>query len=131
MKLACCGDNCNFCPRYTATLSNDVEKLKEIAILWKNVGWRKNVDAPEELRCLGCEFFTEPCAYNVKECCKEKNIENCGKCIEYPCLKIKKAFERIQINAEKFKGILSKEMYEIFHKAFFLKQENLDKIRNE
>lgn len=30
--LGCCGDDCECCPRYIATKSNDREKLKEAAI---------------------------------------------------------------------------------------------------
>ena len=130
VKLACCGDDCGFCPRYTATLNKDEDKLREIAVLLKKIGWRKNVDPPETLVCYGCEAFNETCEYNVRECCIKKNIENCGKCENYPCDKIGNAFEITRNNAENFKRILSKEDYEIFVKAFFSKKENLEKERN-
>lgn len=35
VKLACCGDDCSFCPRYVATLNKNEDKLRGIAILWK------------------------------------------------------------------------------------------------
>jgi len=129
-KIACCGDACNYCPRYTATLNKDNERMKEIAILWNKIGWRESIDPPEKLVCYGCEFFEDPCEYNVKECCLEKKIENCGECSGYPCEKIKNAFEITQKNAEKFKDILSDEEYRFFEKAFFSKKENLEKVRN-
>ncbi|MFX1258194.1 MAG: DUF3795 domain-containing protein [Promethearchaeota archaeon] len=130
IKIACCGDNCSFCPRYSATLSNNDELLKEIAVLWKKIGWRDKIDPPEKLLCFGCETFNEECEYNVRGCCIEKKIENCGKCDNYPCNIIEKAFEITQINAKKFRDILSKEEYKIFKKAFFLKKENLDRVRD-
>ena len=127
-KIAYCGDCCNYCPKYIATLSGSKEKLKEAAILMKKVGWRYNLDDLEKTKCEGCQDV-EICEYGVKKCCIERNIENCGKCTDYPCSKIEKAFEITKINAEKFKKILSKEEYEMFHKAFFLKKENLEAVR--
>lgn len=131
MKLACCGDDCSFCPRYIATLNQDEHKLREIAVLWQKIGWRENIDPPETLACYGCETFNRPCEYCVRECCMEKSIENCGKCKSYPCDRIEKAFEITRMNVERFKDILSKDDYEIFIKAYFSKKENLDKVYRE
>ena len=131
IKLACCGDDCSSCPRYIATLNKNEDKLRGIAILWKKIGWRKNIDPPETLVCYGCDTFNETCEYGVRECCIEKNNENCGKCESYPCDKIETAFETTRNNAEKYKDILSKEDYEIFVKAFFSKKNNLDKVNCE
>ena len=80
------------------------------------------------MKCEGCQDVGA-CEFGVKECCIEKNIINCGKCVDYPCPKIENAFEITNINIEKFKKILSKEDYEIFQKAYFLKKENLEKER--
>ena len=128
IKLASCGDDCSFCPRYNATLNKDEHKLREIAILWKKIGWRKNIDPPETLACHGCDTFNGTCEYNVRECCIEKHIENCGKCESYPCDRIENAFEIARNNLKKYKDILSKEDCEIFVKAFFSKKDNLDKV---
>jgi len=125
IKLAYCGDNCSKCPRYVATLSGDIEKLKESAILMKKAGWGRDMSDIEGLKCLGCQDI-ESCEYGVKECCIERGIENCGQCVNYPCAQISKAFEITRGYAENFKSILSKEEYNIFHEAFFLKKENLD-----
>lgn len=125
MKLAYCGDVCSLCPRYIATLIGKKEELSEVAILLKKVGWRDEIKPAEEMLCHGCQDI-EVCEYDVKDCCKEKKIENCGKCSKYPCPKINKAFEITKLNAVKFKKILAKEEYELFYKAFFLKKEHLD-----
>ena len=130
-KLACCGDDCSSCPRYVATLNKNEDKLRGIAILWKKIGWRKNIDSPETLVCYGCDTFNETCEYGVRECCIENNNENCGKCESYPCDKIENAFKITRNNAEKYKAILSKEDYEIFVKAFFSKKSNLDNVNRE
>ena len=127
-KIAYCGDNCAYCPKYIATISGSIEKLNQAALIMEKVGWRYNLDDSEKNKCEGCQDVEE-CEYGVKECCIERNIENCGKCIDYPCSKIEKAFEITEINVEKFKKILSEEEYDLFRKAFFLKKENLEKER--
>ena len=127
-KIAYCGDNCVYCPKFIATLSGSKEKLHQAAVLMSKVGWRYNLEDPEKNKCNGCQDVEE-CEYDVKKCCIERKIENCGKCSNYPCPKIEKAFEITEKNTEKFKNILSKEEYDLFRKAFFLKKENLEKER--
>jgi hypothetical protein len=46
-----CGDDCDACPRYIATQSNDMEQLKKLAVLWHKVGYRNKIVPPEELAC--------------------------------------------------------------------------------
>ena len=130
-KLACGGDDCGFCPRYTATFNKNEDNLRDIAILWKPIGWRKHLDPPDTLVCSGCETFTEPCEHNVRACCIEKKIENCGQCTRYPCDTIEKAFELTRTNAETYKHTLSTEEYALFVKAFFSKKHNLDNVNYE
>ena len=125
-KIAYCGDCCTYCPKYITNLSGSRKEIKDVGYLMKRVGWRYNLDEPEKMKCRGCQDV-EKCEYGVKECCIERKIENCGKCIDYPCSKIENAFEITEINVEKFKKILSKVEYEIFRKAFFLKKEYLEK----
>lgn len=127
-KLAYCGDCCNYCPRHNATLSGNKQEIKDVAILWKKIGWPYNLENPEKMKCQGCQDI-EKCEYGIKECCIERNIENCGKCVDYPCSIVEKAFKITEGYAKNFKSILSKEEYDVFHKAYFLKKENLDKER--
>ena len=130
IKLGCCGDDCSVCPRYVATLSGSKDELKEAVKLSKKVGWNLEKTDPEEFVCHGCQDI-ESCEYKVKECCIEKNIENCGQCVNYPCPIIENAFEITRGYVEKFKNLLSEAEYKTFQKAFFSKKENLDKVRNE
>jgi hypothetical protein len=106
-----------------------MEKLREYAIVLKKVGWRDKIVAPEEILCNGCATYSEPCEYNIRECCLEREVENCGKCDKYPCNKVENAFKITDLNAEKFKDILTKEEYEIFSKSFFSKKKNLDQVK--
>ena len=128
LKLAFCGDDCNFCPRYIATQSGSEERLREAALLWKQAGWRDAISPPAEMVCYGCEQ-AERCTYNIRECALKRQVNNCGECKDYPCEKVLKAFERTDTYAKKCKEILSPKDYECLQKAFFSKRENLDKVR--
>ena len=130
LKLAFCGNDCNVCPRYIATLSGDEEQLKEAALMWKRAGWRDAVLSPEEIVCHGCSSVSW-CRYGIRECALEKGVDNCGKCQDYPCEKLLKAFERTESYAKNIKESFSKEDYECFQKAFFLKKESLDRVNRE
>ncbi|MGB3480002.1 MAG: DUF3795 domain-containing protein [bacterium] len=122
-KLAYCGNDCNFCPRYIGTENNNTDELESSAEIWYKVGWRDRILTPDEMKCSGCSSAKE-CRYRIKECCAEKNIDNCGYCEEYACKKLKNTFKKTKEYKEKSKPILSKEDYKLLEKAFFLKKEN-------
>ena len=128
--LGFCGDDCNYCPRYIATRSGDVERLKEVAALWKIIGWRDTIVSPEEMTCRGCSSVNR-CTLGIRECALEKGIENCGKCNDYPCEKILKIFKENNLLADNCKELLSEKDNECFQKAFFDKKERLDRIYKE
>ncbi len=131
LELAYCGDDCNLCPRYIATQSNSVEKLKEVAVLWEKVGWRQNNVPPEEMVCYGC-VTVKKCIYDdIRKCAKEKGIANCGFCPDYPCGKIETVFSQTETYAKLCKKICSKEEYECLRKAFFSKKQKLDKVNKQ
>ena len=126
-----CGDDCELCPRYIATKSNDREKLKEAAILWKKVGLKDQIVTPEEMICNGCASL-EKCHYNdIRECAEDKEIGNCGKCNEYPCVKINEVFEKTRSYAQQCKEMCGSNDYKRLYKAFFSKKERLDAIHME
>jgi len=126
VKLGYCGDNCEICPRYIATLSGDKSELQKVAILWKKAGFRDTLEEPKYLICYGCHF-SKVCVYeDVRKCCIEKDIDNCGNCSSYPCEKISTAFKKTKILTEKCKEILSNDEFDILNGAFFKKKEYLD-----
>lgn len=80
-----CGLYCGACGVYIATQENDVEKMQNIA---------KTLNQTlEETWCDGCgserksAYCSQKCTF-IK-CAKEKNIEFCGSCNEYPCEQLK------------------------------------------
>ena len=126
-----CGDDCEQCPRYIATKSGDRGKLKEAAELWQKVGLNDKIVTPEEMICHGCASL-EKCHYNdIRECAKNKKIDNCGKCIEYPCEKINAVFDKTSSYAHQCKEACTASDYERLNEAFFLKKKRLDAIHSE
>ena len=83
-KLAApCGLYCGACGVYIATLEND-EKIRE--------KFSKAFGAPiSETRCMGCmsdnqdDIFLYCKVCPIKTCVKQKNIEGCFQCGDYPC----------------------------------------------
>ena len=76
---AACGLFCPACSLYIAT-REDPERLKKIA---------EGFDLPvEKVRCDGCRaerrgFYCQTCKMIV--CSREKGLDFCGRCEEYPC----------------------------------------------
>jgi len=87
--IAYCGYNCKKCPVYIATINEDIDLLRQIVITpgvsnreldIKNIGCFGccNNDSVNHL-CLNC---------TIRLCAKEKNIQSCGYCNEFPCVKL-------------------------------------------
>lgn len=127
-NIGFCGDNCLSCPRYLATLSNDNNKLKEVAVMWKRVGWRDKVISIDEIKCRGCKTV-KWCRYNdIRECAINKKLSNCGECIDYPCKILISVFDKTESYANDCKLNFNEEDYILLNKAFFTKRKNLDLI---
>lgn len=85
-KLASvCGLYCGSCGVFIATQENDIEKLQNIA---------KSLNQTyDETLCDGCgaerksAYCKKMCTF-IK-CAEERNIEFCGQCNDYPCVKLK------------------------------------------
>ena len=130
VKSGYCGDDCNYCPRYLATVSGDEKRLEEVAVLWQMIGWRNGPTPPEEMICHGCETVKQ-CGFGIRECAIEKGIENCGKCRDYPCEKLSKIFENNEKEAVFCQKNFPEKDFKLFEKAFFSKKERLDKTYQE
>ncbi len=125
LKLAFCGNDCNKCQRYIAT-RNGTEQLKQVAVLWKRLGYRNDIEYPEKMICYGCPSVTS-CGYGIKECALENEVDNCGKCSKYPCNKTEDMFRRAFTHAGRMKNKCSKEDYEHILSAVNDKKVNLDR----
>lgn len=98
-----CGLNCNDCPAFITTTTNNDELRQETADEWNeryNATGRSPI-TKEDINCLGCLSVIEPVYKHCKECkvriCGiEKEIQNCGECSDYKtCTKISSLHEQI------------------------------------
>ena len=120
-KITLCGDNCLECPRYLAKSKSELEK---VAALWFRVGWRDKIVSADDIKCLGCSSHKQ-CTYHLVECIKEKNIEKCNQCTQFPCHKIKDMLYRSKEYEKKCREICTDEEYRMLKFAFFDKERNL------
>lgn len=97
--LGICGLNCGQCGAFIATKENSDEKREAVAEKWRKEYGKADLKT-EDVNCLGCLSKIEPTIYHCKECnirkCGfEKEVENCSKCIEYPCETISKFLQAV------------------------------------
>ena len=130
VKNGCCGDICTICPRYTATRNNDKARLRQIAGIFHMLGWRDREEPPEEMACYECDSVKN-CRLGIKECVSQREIANCGECIEYPCDRLSAILENNLSEVAICKDKLSEEDGALFEKAFFSKKDRLDNINKK
>lgn len=120
-EIAFCGIDCEKCVKFKDRFA---EKAKEIIKSIEESGldeWQKHEPRDEEfnygdfkkgliwfekyMRCVGCLDGGGNLDCIIKKCCKEKNLDACNKCSNFPCEKIKKFKEEMGIDVENnFKG---------------------------
>ena len=119
-----CGDNCAYCPRHTAETNEELQKAADLynKLGWKN--WKNEKYSSEEIKCLGCISHIY-CGFGLKECLKERNLQKCNECSEFPCEKIDKMLQKSNELEKVCKEICTEEEFMNLKKAFFEKEENL------
>ncbi len=126
-KISFCGDVCTECPRYVATIANDINALKSFAELWFKLGFRPKVVDPEEIKCLGCSKDMV-CSNGINDCEHLETIMNCGECDSFPCAKINAVFEKTDNVIKTCKDKCAESEYNVLCKAFFMKRQILTEI---
>jgi hypothetical protein len=129
--IGICGDNCQFCPRYVATKEGRPEALEKVKELWVRLGLRDPDFPAHALACHGCKPENR-CAYSeLRACTKERMVDNCGLCHEYPCDLIMAAFDKTEkLYFHAIRVCTPSEMAAL-KKAFFTKRQTLDQIHRE
>jgi hypothetical protein len=129
--LAYCGSRCDICPRYEATIADDMNRLTELAELWFRCGWRDQILPPEEMKCNGCH---PPiwCRYEIPNCAALHEVKNCGVCNEYEsCATLQDMFTRNAAYKDQCEAVCSPEEFEMLKKTCFSKRTNLELARSE
>lgn len=80
---------CNECPVYIATERDD-ESMRRFLALEFSDGERKFY--PKDISCCGCRTVSADCNKfgkncRIRKCCKEKHVNLCAECKEFPCKK--------------------------------------------
>jgi len=93
--IAFCGLDCHECGAFMATKNDDDEKRSEVAKIWSK---QFGADIkPADINCDGCHsdgenIFAHCKVCEIRKCGKEKNVDNCAYCAEYPCEKLGMVF---------------------------------------
>jgi hypothetical protein len=109
--VGCCGITCSECEIYKATKTNDYraralilnrdkERFDETfrSLYGREYGL-------EDINCDGCSsngrvfWYIDNC--EIRACCLNRNHENCAQCREYPCVVLKKLFEKSHVDAKR------------------------------
>jgi len=96
--VAVCGINCEVCPAYIATASDDDELRRKTAEQWSK---QYNADIkPEHINCVGCLSKEGPVINHcnvceIRRCGMEREVLNCAHCSEYACEKLNKFLEMV------------------------------------
>ena len=95
-----CGLNCCTCPIYVATREKDEDKRRRMrADIAEEIRKHYGVEyKPEDITdCDGCwsegdRLFAGSNNCRIRKCVRQKRIQNCAHCAEYPCKRLKKFF---------------------------------------
>jgi len=133
--ISLCGFKCNICPAYKSNIKTESDRARV------DEGWKKFHCSPgwiyEEEYCEGCSngfrYSEKPplrdyCA--IRRCALLNKVENCGRCFDYPCPRIKRFIHGVNLIAERTRRIGTKEEYDTFVQPH-LNKDRLDKINEE
>jgi len=92
-----CGLDCHECGAFLATKENSDKKRTEVAQEWSRL-FKAEVK-PEDINCEGCLsdgglLFNYCKVCEIRKCGKEKDLLNCGYCVEYSCHKLDFIFSK-------------------------------------
>jgi len=98
--ISFCGLTCHKCPIYLATREQDQNKKLQMRIeIARQINdlYKEKMQAEDVTDCDGCKtekgrLFSGCKKCEIRKCARDKAIENCAYCSEYPCEKLEKFF---------------------------------------
>ena len=98
--LTYCGLLCDGCPIYWMSIETDSarkEKMRTVLVEMTRELYGMEMTAEEFTECDGCltttgKLFAACLECYMRKCAREKKLENCGYCSDYPCEHVKKIF---------------------------------------
>lgn len=96
--IAFCGLVCSECPAYVATIADDDAKRAAVAKQWSQE-YGDEITA-SMINCLGCHasddsVFSHPVTCKIRLCGRERGVETCGHCEDYPCTILEEFFKMV------------------------------------
>ncbi|MHC4926069.1 MAG: DUF3795 domain-containing protein [Planctomycetota bacterium] len=95
MDISSCGMVCQECNAFIAHKNDDDGLRAETAKLWTEQ--YKVEITPEDVNCTGCREEGAKIGHchvcEIRTCCIEKDVANCGKCDEFACEKLEGFFK--------------------------------------
>lgn len=110
--ISFCGIRCKDCPIFIATQEDSQEKRREVAEQW-SAGLKMKL-TPEDINCEGChanegqKLFSHCLDCAVRKCGREKGVDNCASCSQYPCTALNELHKMIPIGKDVLEQIRSK-----------------------
>ena len=105
-----CGYNCHLCP----ARSNDPVVRQKMVDGWRKIYGHENYTA-ENVQCDGClsdgKIADKQC--KARPCAREKGVENCVYCDEFPCAKLKPLIDRIFFVTEEEYNLCMRQFHSI------------------
>lgn len=95
MEISSCGMLCDQCNAFIAHANDDDALRAETAKLWTEQ--YKVEIKPEDVNCTGCRQAGAKIGHcqvcEIRACCIEKDVANCGACEQFACDKLKGFFK--------------------------------------
>lgn len=88
-----CGVDCARCRTFRATIDNDDEARKTVKAFYEEIGCKIEI---KDLNCFGCrsdETMSACADCPYMKCGKEKGLQRCDECKEYPCESLRSYIE--------------------------------------
>ena len=97
LKMAACGVDCAACAQYRVTVAQNAEAAALLVAWFREQGWIGEKQGAEAVLgkaplCKGCWNITGDCfwqcgcgAVDFRDCCRERKIDHCGACADFPC----------------------------------------------
>jgi len=100
VMIAYCGLVCDECPIHLATLETDLirqQAMREDIVRQCAIAYGINIQLSDVTDCDGCRaesgrLFSGCRNCDIRNCAREKGVENCAHCSDYPCEKLEGIF---------------------------------------
>lgn len=127
-KMTMCGYRCDLCKAFATNVRNKDER-EMLSNIWKKY---YDLDIPvEQIYCDGCRCIKENAkridmGCPVRTCVIEKQVDNCGECIDFPCSTFN---ERKGLSLQEAKEKMGSNFCADEYNSFLLTYDNMTRLK--